>query len=36
MCYNKFTRHEQICLIRLRFEGEKYLNTEQTSKNIVL
>ena len=55
MYYNKFTRHEQVRLIRLRFEREKYLskrslikhtcpwrvnfcimNTEQTSKNIVL
>ena len=33
MYYNKFTRHEQVRLIRLRFEREKYLSKRSLIKH---
>ena len=33
MYYNKFTRHEQVRLIRLRFEREKYLSKRSLMKH---
>ena len=33
MYYNKFTRHEQVRLITLRFEREKYLSKRSLIKH---